>query len=150
ALVLHGRWHGARLTWRAAEPVKGDPQRCSRGMDEPTLARLADGRLLMLLRGSNAGKPSLPGYRWMSWSSDGGWHWSTPEPWTYTGGQPFFSPSACSQLLRHSNGRLYWIGHITPANPRGNRPRYPVVLGALDETSGLLIRDTVIPIDDRQ
>jgi hypothetical protein len=150
ALVLHGRWHGKRLTWRAAEPVTGDPLRSTRGMDEPTLARLDDGRILMLLRGSNGGNTALPGWRWVSYSSDGGWHWSTPQPWTYTTGQSFFSPSACSQLLRHSNGKLYWIGHITSSNPRGNRPRYPVVLGEIDETTGLLVRETVIPIDDRQ
>ena len=149
AVVLHGRWHGRRLTWRAAEPVKGDPARSTRGMDEPTLARLADGRILMLLRGSNAGRASLSGWRWVSYSSDGGWHWTTPEPWTYSSGQPFFSPSACSQLLRHSNGKLYWLGHIAPSNPRGNSPRYPVVLGQVDEASGLLIHESVIAIDDR-
>lgn len=149
ALVLHGRWRGKRLTWSAAEPVKGDPLRSTRGMDEPTLARLADGRILMLLRGSNDRNPSLPGHRWVSYSTDGGWHWTQPQPWTYTTGETFFSPSACSQLLHHSNGRLYWVGHITPSNPRGNRPRYPVVLGEVDQTSGLLIRDSVIPLDDR-
>jgi hypothetical protein len=149
ALVLHGRWRGKLLTWRAAEPVKGDPERSIRGMDEPTLARLAGGRLLMVLRGSNGGKASLPGWRWVSYSSDGGWHWTAPKPWTYTNGQPFFSPSACSQLLRHSNGKLYWAGHITPSNPHGNSPRYPVVLGEVDEASGLLIEESVIRIDDR-
>jgi hypothetical protein len=148
-LVLHGRWHGNRLAWRSAEPVKGDPRRSTRGMDEPTLAHLAGGRILMLLRGSNDRNPALPGYRWMSFSSDGGWHWTEPQPWTYTTGEAFFSPSACSQLLQHSNGRLYWVGHITPSNPHGNRPRYPVVLGQLDQASGLLIRESVIPIDDR-
>jgi len=119
-------------------------------MDEPALAPLADGRILMALRGSNAGQPSLPGYRWISYSSDGGWHWAAPQPWTFTTGEAFFSPSACSQFLRHSNGKLYWVGHITPTNPRGNRPRYPVVLCEIDEASGLLIRDTLITIDDRQ
>jgi hypothetical protein len=150
ALVLHGRWNGNRLAWRAAEPVKGDPLRATRGMDEPTLARLADGRILMLLRGSNAGQPSLPGYRWVSYSNDGGWHWTAPRPWTFTTRQPFFSPSACSQLLRHSNGKLYWVGHIAPSNPRGNRPRYPMIIGEIDEASGLLIRDSLITVDDRQ
>jgi hypothetical protein len=91
--------------------------------DEPTLAALTDGRLMMVMRGSNDKKPSLPGYKWVSFSSDGGFHWSTPKPWTYHNGEPFFSPSACSQLLRHSNGKLFWLGHITAANPRGNRPR---------------------------
>jgi hypothetical protein len=149
AVVLHGFWRGKRLTWRAADQVKGDPMRSTRGMDEPTLARLGDGRILMLLRGSNDRNPSLPGYRWMSISADGGWHWTKPRPWTYSTGEAFFSPSACSQLLQHSNGKLYWIGHITPSNPRGNRPRYPVVLSEVDNASGLLLRDTVITIDDR-
>jgi len=142
-------WRGKDLTWRAADLVKGDPLRSTRGMDEPTLARLTDGRILMLLRGSNDRSPSLPGYRWATYSNDGGWHWTEPQPWTYTTGEPFFSPSACSQLLRHSNGKLYWVGHITPSNPRGNRPRYPVVFGELDQASGLLIRDSLIPVDDR-
>src|SRR5947209_4191354 len=38
---------------------------------------------------------------------------------------------------------------LAPSNPRGNRPRYSVVLGEVDKASGLLIRDTVNPIDDR-
>ena len=104
----------------------------------------------MLLRGSNAGAPSLPGRRWVSYSSDSGWHWSAPQPWTCTDGQTLFTPSACSQLLRHSNGELYWLGHLTTSNPRGNRPRYPVVLGEVDGASGLLILQSIIPIDDHK
>lgn len=150
AVVLHGRWRGRRLLWKAAEPVKGDPDRSTRGMDEPTIETLAGGRLIMVLRGSNDRKPSLPGYRWVSYSGDGGWHWTKPQPWTYHNGEPFFSPSACSQLLRHSNGRLYWLGHICRTNPRGNRPRYPVYLGEVDQENGLLIRDSLILVDDRQ
>lgn len=67
----------------------------------------------------------------------------------YANGEPFFSPSACSQLLPHPNGRLYWLGNITPENPRGNRPRYPFVLGEVDRRSGLLLRESVRVIDDR-
>jgi hypothetical protein len=148
-VVLHGRWQGKRLAWKSSEPVKGDPERSTRGMDEPTLAALADGRLMMVMRGSNDKKPSLPGYKWVSFSSDGGFHWSTPKPWTYHNGEPFFSPSACSQLLRHSNGKLYWVGHITATNPRGNRPRYPVYAGEVNRHSGLLIRDSLALVDDR-
>src|SRR5205085_2742639 len=81
---------------------------------------------IMVLRGSNDKNPSLPGYKWVSYSSDGGFRWTEPKPWTYRTGVPFFSPSACSQLLQHSNGKLYWLGHINKTNPRGNRPRYPV------------------------
>jgi hypothetical protein len=150
AVVLHGRWQGKRLTWRSSDVVKGDPQRCTRGMDEPTLGTLADGRLIMVMRGSNDRNPALPGYKWVSYSSDGGFRWTAPEPWTYQNGDPFFSPSACSQLLRHSNGKLYWLGHISATNPRGNRPRYPVYLGEVDQNSGLLMRDSLVLVDDRQ
>ena len=150
AIVLHARWRGDRLLWRSADPVKADPARSTRGMDEPTLARLPDGRLIMLMRGSNDRKPDLPGHRWISVSTDGGWRWTDPAPWTYTDGAPFFSPSAASQLLRHSTGRLFWLGHISAQNPRGNRPRYPFYIGELDQRTGLLIRDSLVPIDDLQ
>ena len=106
AVVLHGRWQGKSLTWRSSEIGQGDPARCTRGMDEPTLGSLADGRLIVVMRGSNDRNPSLPGYKWVSYSSDGGFRWTKPKPWTYQNGDPFFSPSACSQLLRHSNGKL--------------------------------------------
>jgi hypothetical protein len=150
AVVLHGRWQGKRLTWMSSEVVNGNPEKCTRGMDEPTLGILADGRLIMVLRGSNDRKLSLPGYKWVSYSNDGGFRWTEPKPWTYQNGDPFFSPSACSQLLRHSNGKLYWLGHISATNPRGNRPRYPVYVGEVDQDSGLLIRDSLVLVDDRQ
>jgi hypothetical protein len=148
--VLHGRWRGSQLVWRAADRVRADPQRSTRGMDEPTIEALADGRLIMVMRGSNDRKPELPGYRWVSYSNDGGWHWSDPQPWTYHDGAPFFSPSASSQLLRHSSGRLFWLGHNSAANPRGNRPRYPLYVVEVDQSSGLAIRDSLFRVDDRQ
>jgi hypothetical protein len=73
-----------------------------------------------------------------------------PAPWTYTDGDAFYSPSACSQLLRHSTGALYWIGNIAPHNPNSNSPRYPLVIGEVDHVTGLLLRDSVSAIDDRQ
>lgn len=130
--------------------IEGDPTRATRGMDEPTVAQLADGRTLMVMRGSNDKRPELPSYRWHSFSSDDGRHWTKPEPWTYSNGEPFFSPSSCSQLLAHTqNGRLYWLGNITPQNPRGNRPRYPFMLGEVDRRSGLLQRETLRAIVDK-
>ena len=148
--VVHARWKGKHLEWQTADPIKGDPGRCTRGMDEATIETLADGRLILVMRGSNARKTTLPGYRWVSYSSDGGWHWTKPTPWTYTDGDPFYSPSSCSQLLRHSNGKLYWLGNISPTNPQGNRPRFPFFVGEVDQDSGLLIRASLIKVDDRQ
>jgi hypothetical protein len=132
-----------------SDMIQGDPRRSTRGAEEPSIEALDGGRLICVLRGSNDRKPELPGYRWVSFSTDGGWKWTKPEPWTYTDGEAFYSPAACSQLLRHSSGRLYWLGNLLKSNPRGNRPRYPFVLGEVDRKSGLLLRDSVRTIDDR-
>lgn len=149
AAILHGRWKGNQLVWRSSERIIGDPERSTRGMDEPTIATLRDGRLISVMRGSNDKKHHLPSYRWISFSSDGGWKWTKPEPWTYTDGEAFYSPSACSQLLQHSSGKLYWLGNINQANPRGNRPRYPFYIAPVDLESGLLKREGLRVVDDR-
>jgi hypothetical protein len=149
AAVLIGTWKGRRIDWEMSELLKIDPDRSTRGLPEPTLGQLTRNRILMVMRGSNDRKPELPSYKWYSISHDAGRSWQAAAPWTYTNGQTFFSPSACSQLLAHPNGKLYWLGNITPANPRGNRPRYPFVIGEVDQDSGLLIRDSVRMIDDK-
>jgi hypothetical protein len=148
--VMIGRWRKNEIEWEMSEIVRGDPSWTTRGAVEPTLGFLSDGRVLMILRGSNDAKPELPGHKWVSVSSDGGRTWSAPRPWTYDDGVKFFSPSACSQLTDHSSGRLFWVGNITPENPRGNRPRYPLVIGEVDRRNGLLRRDSVRTIDTLQ
>lgn len=148
--VVHGRWNGDRLQWKMSQVVEGDPARSTRGMDEPTLAYLDDGRMLMVMRGSNDKNHALPGRRWVSFSSDGGHRWTRPETWTYTTGENFFSPSSCSQLLKHSNGRLFWLGNLNPENPKGNRPRYPFVIGEVDRRTGLLRKETIRMVDTLQ
>ena len=154
AAVLRGRWRAGRIEWQLSELVRADPSRSTRGMDEGTLGILSGGRILMVLRGSNDRRPELPGYRWHSISSDAGQTWTPPQPWTYSNGERFFSPSSCSQLIRHTSGRLFWVGNIVPENPRGNRPRYPLLIGEVDRRSGLLqesslrIIDTLQPAED--
>ena len=150
AAVLIGTWNESRqLDWKLSERVRADPNLSTRGMIEPTLAEFPDGQILMVMRGSNDVKPDLPGHRWMSVSGDGGHHWSTPKPWTYEDGTPFFSPSSCSQLLVHSSGRIYWIGNISPTNPKGNHPRYPLVLGEVDRQTMTLKQGTLCTLDTR-
>jgi hypothetical protein len=150
AAVLRGRWVRGSLQWELSSPVEADPELSTRGMIEPTVGALDDGRLLMVMRGSNDRKPAVFGGRWASFSSDGGRTWTKPAYWTYEDEQRFYSPSACSQLLRHSSGRLFWLGNITPRNPVGNRPRYPFVLGEVNRASGRLRKDTVSVMDDRE
>lgn len=148
--VVRGRWTGVRLEWELSQLVDCEPGLSTRGMIEPTLAVLDDGRVLMVMRGSNDVKQELPGYRWHSFSSDDGRTWTKPVPWMFANKEKFFSPSSCSQLLAHSSGRLFWLGNIAPGNPRGNGPRYPFVIGEVCRQSGLLKRETVQVIDDRQ
>ena len=119
-LVLIGSWTNAhRLTW-AVSRVKGDPKRSTRGLIEPTLAEFPDGRILMVMRGSNGGKADrrnqLPSYKWFAISNDGGRQWSKPEPWSFDNGRPFFSPSSMSRLFRHPSGRCFWSGTLPDPN----------------------------------
>ncbi len=151
AAVLRGKWaaDGRHMEWELSSLVKADPKLSTRGMDEPAVAELPDGRLLMVLRASNDKKPELPGRRWVSYSSDQGRTWTEPKFWSYTDGELFFSPAASSQLTMHSSGRLFWLGNIVPVNPTGNRPRYPFIIGEVDVRSGLLMKDSVRVVDDR-
>ena len=149
--VLIGRWtEDDRIVWDLSARVKADPKRTTRGVLEPTVIEADDGRILMVMRGSNDRKPDLPGYRWYAVSHDGGRTFGEPRPWTYTDGKAFFSPSSCSHLIRHSGGGIYWIGNISPTNSRGNRPRYPLVIGEVDPVTLLLRKETVVTIDTRR
>lgn len=150
AAVMHGRWKNGDLEWTMSNIVLGDPAVTTRGMVEPTLAFLDKKRVLMVLRGSNDKNTKLPGYKWYSLSTDGGRTFPPAKPWTWTDGGHFFSPSSCSFLVPHSNGKLYWLGNITPENPKGNRPRYPFVIAEVDKATGLLKQATLRQIDTRQ
>jgi hypothetical protein len=149
-LLLLGSWRAdGDLDWTASQRVVGNPERTTRGLIEPTIAELDDGSILMVMRGSNDVRPDWPGHKWCCRSHDGGLGFGPAQPWTYDDGQPFFSPSACSQLIPLADGRLLWMGNISAENPRGNSPRYPLILGEVDRKSGCLLRQSVSTIDDR-
>ena len=149
--VAIGTWDArSRLHWHASERVQVDPKRSTRGLIEPTLAQFADGRILMVMRGSNAGNAELPSRRWFSVSTDEGETWTAPAPWTHDDGQAFFSPSSMSTLVKHSSGRVFWIGNVSDANCRGNSPRWPVVMGEVDPESLTLRRHSVLVVDTKR
>jgi hypothetical protein len=154
-IMILGSWRADnRIEWEVAPPIEGDPARSTRGMIEPTLAEMPDGRLLCVMRGSNGGSKDpdwrLPSYKWYAVSRDGGRHWSKPQPWTYDDGTPFFSPSSMSQLLTHSSGRCFWLGNVSPSNCRANDPRYPLVIGEVDRRTLKLIKNSVLPMDTKR
>lgn len=153
-VVLIGEWtKDGRLRWTASDQVRGDPFRTTRGVIEPTLAEFADGRILMVLRGSNGGKADpkseLPSRKWFCVSKDGGRSWSNPEAWTYTDGEAFFSPSSMSVLFQHSSGRVFWAGNWSPTNCVDNLPRWPLVIGEVDAKSLRLIRGSLFTLDTK-
>ena len=151
AALIKGTWRpDGRLDWRLAGRLEGDPARSTRGLIEPTVAELDPGRLLMVMRGSNDKRPELPGYRWHTVSRDGGESWPAAEPWRFTDGEPFNSPSSCSQLLAHSTGGLFWLGNLCAENPKGNLPRFPFVIAEVERSSGLVVRDSLATVDDRR
>jgi hypothetical protein len=151
-LVLIGTWtNDQHLLWHASQRVVGDPKRTTRGVIEPTLAEFPDGRILMVMRGSNGGKADprheLPSYKWFAVSRDGGEAWSAPEPWTFEDGQALFSPSSMSALFRHSSGRYFWAGNLSAHNCEGNLPRWPLVIGEVDRNSLKILHSSVLTVD---
>jgi len=150
SLCFVGRWNPARLDydWTAGRRVAISDSVSSRGLMEPAVAELTDGRVLVVWRGSDT--PAIPGRKWFALSTDGGLTLSPPAELTYDDGTRFYSPSSIHQFLRHSlTGRLYWFGNLTPQPPRGNHPRYPLVMAEVDETRPALRRGTVTLIATR-
>jgi hypothetical protein len=119
-------------------------------MLEPTVIEAPDGRVLVVMRGSNDAAGKIPGRRWHAISSDGGRTWSEPKPWGYTNGDLFFSPSSCSRLIQHSSGHILWIGNISAHNSKANSPRYPLYVGVVDPQSLQLMKESLFVIDTRQ
>lgn len=157
-LCFIGKWDAASQTyvWNASQHIAVPHHISGRGLLEPAITELNDGRLLLEMRGSTdaievewKGKVESPGRRWISISEDGGHSWSPVTDMRYDDGEQFYSPSTFSMFLRHSRtGKLYWFGNITPTPPNGNLPRYPLYLAEVDETVPALKKDTLTVIDD--
>ncbi|UCS93242.1 exo-alpha-sialidase [Echinicola marina] len=150
-IILRGKWKGKKLVWKLVERIIGDPNSTTRGLIEPSIIKLNNGNIFGVFRGSNGGKLdsnyTLPGYKWYSFSRDNGKNWTKPRPWTYDDGSTFYSPSSMSVLFKHSNGKLYWVGNISEENPKGNHPRFPLVIGEVDQSSMKIIKSSVLILD---
>ena len=151
SLCFIGQWDAVRgnHTWTPGRRVEISPDVSSRGLMEPEVAELKDGRVLVIWRGSDT--PTTPGRKWFSVSADGGRTLAEPAELRYDDGTRFFSPSSIHRLIRHSaTGKLYWLGNISVLPPRGNSPRYPLIIAEVEETTPALKRATVTAVDDRQ
>ncbi len=115
------------------------------------MARLQDGRLIVICRGSATA--STPGQKWLSLSEDGGQTLSPMRPLTFDDGGQLLSPSSIHNLFRSTrNGRLYWIANIvdTPEAAYANGQRYPLYIAEIDEERIAVKRDSLVLVDDRR
>lgn len=156
SVLFRGRWDAsaAAYRWEPGARLEISLDQSARGLMEPEVAALADGRVLVVWRGSDTGwdgtQAKEPGRKWFSLSTDGGRTLTPPRPWHYADGTPFYSASSIHRMHRHSvTGKLYWFGNLSQEPPRGNHPRYPLVIAEVDDATGLLKRDTVTTIADR-
>ena len=134
--------------WQASNIEYLGPERSSRGVLEPEVAVLGDGRLLTVVRGSNT--ETTPGRKWFNVSDDGGRRISPLQELRYDDGTRFYSPSSLHRFIRSErNGKLYWLANITPEPPDGNSPRYPLYLAEIDEDRLAVRRDSLLLVDDR-
>ncbi|MFP4442940.1 MAG: sialidase family protein, partial [Spirochaetia bacterium] len=134
--------------WLPSNKVYLSPETSSRGVLEPDAAVLKDGRILVVVRGSDT--PETPGRKWMTWSDDGSRTLHPLREFRYDHGGRFYSPSSIHRFIRSSrSGKLYWLANIVSAPPSGNRPRYPLQIAEIDEDSLTVKENSLAVVDDR-
>ncbi len=152
-LIIGQRNHDGHLTWRLSETIGISTELSSRGLCEPTICELHDGRIAMICRGDNGYYPDRPGCKWACFSENAGDTWSQPQALAWLDGSPVLSSSTGSAVFRSlKNNKLYWIGNICPPGESadGNWPRSPLVIAQIMEDSFRLLPDTLATIDSRQ
>lgn len=154
AMTFVGRWNPSRedYDWRTSNRVAVPLHVSSRGLVELAVTPLRDGRLLMVMRGSNSGldPAKAPGNKWITLSSDGGLTWSPVRDFRYDTGEPWYSSASISHCYRNSKtGRLYFVGNMSDRPTQGNLPRCPLQIAEIDETTATIRKETVTVIDDR-
>lgn len=133
--------------WRSPFLLTVSKRISARGIMEPWLATLSDGRLYLDMRGSSS--EWTPGRHWYSVSKDKGETWSPVSDLRYDTGETFYSPSTFAKTIRSTRtGKLYWVGNIAPEPPKGNWPRRPLVIAEFDEAQVAIRKSTVTVIDD--
>jgi hypothetical protein len=151
SMCFIGTWNPEqrKYTWTHGDCVWVTRSVSCRGLMEPELAELKDGRLLVIWRGSDT--ELTEGRKWFSISNDGGKTLSPVTELKYEDGSRFYSPSSIHRTIRHSvTGKLYWIGNIVPDTPKGNMPRHPLIIAEINEEIPAIIKDSVFVIDYKQ
>jgi hypothetical protein len=153
ACFFRGRWDGSGYTWTPSNLIGVDPSLSIRGLLEPAVAELRDGRILVVYRMDNRQlSATTPSIRYYAISEDGGATLSGLSEFAFADGGRAWAPSSTPYLWRRpSNGKLYFLGNLAPPiGTLGDSPRYPLVFCEVDETVPGLKRETLTEIDDRE
>lgn len=157
-IVARGKWDGKRYRFTFGTPIVISDLLSSRGLDEPALAKLSGGRIILIMRGSNVKmnwkqrlEPGAPGFKWFSYSDDGGKTFTDPIPWRFDDGEAVYSSATYSRIFFDERTKKhYWIGNITGHRAYGNFPRYPLNIVEIDERYGTAKKETLTVIDTRR
>ena len=149
--VFIGAWDGdrRRIEWELGDYIR--PREQDGSLCELTTAELKDGAILGIMRASPT---DGPGKAWCL-SRDGGRTWSETRRLTYDDGQPHYSPSSISRLIRNSrNGKLYFIDNVLPiradmyADMPGNLQRSVLQIAEVNEDNCGIRKQTMAVIDE--
>jgi len=154
SVMIVGDRIGGQWAWRLGGRIPALPMEVSsRGTHENSVARLRDGRLVVVMRGSNDRFLERPGFKWFSLSTDEGETWGKPEPVRWHDGFLMESGANCPALFHSSKtGKLYFIGNacLNGERAKGNWPRSPLVICEVQEEPLGFRRDRMLVIDQRQ
>jgi hypothetical protein len=152
ASVLIGEWdkEGKDIIFHKGGDIFLTDAQSTRGAEEPVIERLnKKDHYIMIYRAGSSPDREIKGHAWKAISADQCNTWSRISMLTFSDGSPFYSPSSCPGLLLHSSGRLFWIGNISNTLPEDNYPRYPLVIGEIDQKTFGVIKESVYIIDSR-
>lgn len=161
-ILIRAHWEPdkGKYTMTYSRPVVISDLMSSRGVCEPCVCELPTGRILVVFRGSNVSfsgwntriEPYAPGFKWYTFSDDGGKTFSPAMPWHFNTREVVYSSATLSSFFRSSKtGHTYWIGNITdPSKTCGNRPRWPLYICQVDDSCGVLMKETLTMIDTRR
>lgn len=151
--ALRAMWDEQKqdYAWSLSNYVSVDDQQSTRGIYEPSFAKLSENNYFMLMRASNFGREEdMLCTKFYSISSDNGKSWCAPEKITYDDKSAVYSSSSIPKLIVHTNGKIYYVGILNDKNPCGNLPRYPLCIAELDPKNFCIIKDSVVQIDTKR
>ena len=150
--TFRGRWREdlSDIDWEMSNHLTV-PEYMSFSLDEPAVAEMQDGTLMMIMRGCAAARQAFTGLKFFAASRDGGSTWGPAVPLTYPDGSFVHSPGSVPNLFRSGkNGKVYLIANILPKPCRMADPRYPLKIVEIDQEYFWALPETETVIADRE